>query len=171
MKRMDKKAQVMQNIGALGVGVVTLSLILAVAFLATSQIETQVISDADSVSSVVINLTVDMDSTTAFTGHGEIMEASCNTIRNGSNSTETLLVNTNSMCYNCSKDGVQWGNCTSDIGLVEVNYTFKGKTIAYNSTGTLNNATGTIPGWVPLILLVAIGGIILGLVSAFKKKE
>ena len=32
---------------------------------------------------------------------------------------------------------------------------------------TLTTAAATIPGWVPLVILVAIGGLILGLVAIF----
>lgn len=35
------------------------------------------------------------------------------------------------------------------------------------STRTLTTAAATIPGWVPLIILVAIGGLILSLVAIF----
>jgi len=35
------------------------------------------------------------------------------------------------------------------------------------ATQTLTNAAATIPGWVPLVILVAIGGLILALVAVF----
>ena len=38
------------------------------------------------------------------------------------------------------------------------------------ATNTLTTAAATIPGWVPLIILVAIGGLILYLVSRFGGK-
>ena len=38
------------------------------------------------------------------------------------------------------------------------------------ATRTLTTAASTIPGWVPLIILVAIGGLILYLVSRFGGK-
>jgi len=41
---------------------------------------------------------------------------------------------------------------------------------ACNATTTLITATATIPGWVPLIILVAIGGLILGLISVFGRR-
>ena len=42
-----------------------------------------------------------------------------------------------------------------------------------NSTAavnTLTDAAATIPGWVPLIVLVAIGGLILALVAVFGRR-
>lgn len=37
------------------------------------------------------------------------------------------------------------------------------------STTTLTTAAATIPGWVPLVILVAIGGLILALVAVFRR--
>ena len=34
---------------------------------------------------------------------------------------------------------------------------------------TLTSAAATIPGWVPLVILVAIGGLILSLVAVFRQ--
>jgi len=42
--------------------------------------------------------------------------------------------------------------------------------MAWNSTGTLQSAVGTIPGWVPLIVVAVIGSILLGLVSMFNRR-
>ena len=100
MKSLEKKGQVMQNLGALGIGVATIVIILAVAFLVMAQ-----------------------------TG------AQAATFQTGA----TSLATCNSTACNATKD--------------------------------LTNATATIPGWVPLIILVAIGGLILSLVSAFGKRR
>jgi len=40
---------------------------------------------------------------------------------------------------------------------------------AYNSTVTLANAVDDIPGWVPLIVIAAIGAILLSMVSLFRR--
>lgn len=44
------------------------------------------------------------------------------------------------------------------------------KSLACNSTSTLQSAVDTIPGWVPLIIIAVIGSILLGLVALFRKK-
>jgi len=44
------------------------------------------------------------------------------------------------------------------------------RTVAYNATVTLNEAAVTIPGWVPLIVIVVIGAAIIGLVSVFRRR-
>jgi len=43
------------------------------------------------------------------------------------------------------------------------------RTLAYNATLELQAATATIPGWVPLIVITIIGGLILLLVKVFKE--
>lgn len=97
MKSLDKKGQVMEQLGALGVGVATLVIVLAVTFL--------------------------------------------------------VLAETGSQA--ASLGGYSPDNLSGCI------------TAACNATKTLTVATATIPGWVPLVILVAIGGLILGLVAAF----
>ena len=57
------------------------------------------------------------------------------------------------------------------LGQTAANTTVAGDANASASLVTLQNATSDIPGWVPLIILVAIGGLILGLVSAFGKRR
>jgi len=42
------------------------------------------------------------------------------------------------------------------------------RTTAYNATLQLQAATATIPGWVPLIVIATIGGLILLLVRVFR---
>jgi len=38
-----------------------------------------------------------------------------------------------------------------------------------NATKTMQEATGEIPGWVPLIVIAIIGSILLGLVKLFRR--
>lgn len=100
MKELTKKGQVMSQLGALGVGVATLVIILAVTFLVMAQVGTQ----------------------------------------------SALQDSTSSAFSNCN-------------------------TSACNATRTLTNAAATIPAWVPLIILVAIGGLILSLVAVFGQSK
>ena len=94
----SKKGQVMSQLGALGVGIATLAIILTVTFLIIAQAQTQII---------------------------EI---------------ESLVSIAN----------------VGSIGL--------------NATKTLAGAIDDIPGWVPLIIITAIGAILLGLVTLFRRK-
>lgn len=99
---MDKKGQVMNQLGALGVGVATLVIILSVTFLIMAQTGSQAASI------------------------------------NAGGANDSL-----STCYS----------------------------LACNATKDLTTATATIPAWVPLIILVAIGGLILALVAVFGKRR
>ncbi len=56
---------------------------------------------------------------------------------------------------------------TVDTNMNANNETECDKSTACNATRELQNATADIPGWVPLIVIVSIGGLILGLVAAF----
>ena len=40
---------------------------------------------------------------------------------------------------------------------------------AYNATNTLAGAVDTIPSWIPIVVITAIGGILIGLVSIFRR--
>lgn len=98
MKKMQKKGQVLNGLGAVGIGIASFTILMAVIFLVVAQVQTQVrsIQAAD-------------------------------------------LLGTNS-------------------------------TIADNATKTLQTAVADIPGWIPLIVIVAIGGLILGMVSVFGRR-
>jgi len=98
MKSLAKKGQVFDQLGALGVGVATLVIILAVTFLVLAQTGAQ-----------------------------------------------AATLNGNTSLLTCDS-------------------------VACNSTKVLTSAAATIPGWVPLIILVAIGGLILSLVAMFGKR-
>ena len=43
-------------------------------------------------------------------------------------------------------------------------------TAGYNASVTLTNAVNDVPGWVPLIVIASIGGILLGLVTVFRRR-
>ncbi len=107
MRKIDKKGQVMQNLGALGIGIVTIAIIFSVMFIMVANVEDQ-IQDQD-------------------VSYEDTQIAGCN-------STDNL-------------------NCSA----------------AYNATVTLRAAAEDVPTWIPLVVIVALGGIILGLISAFKR--
>ena len=96
----QKKGQVMSQLGALGVGVASLVIVLAVTFLVLAQ-----------------------------TGNQAAIQG-----------------------------GYADGNLSGCL------------TNACNATKDLTAAAATIPGWVPLIILVAIGGLILALVAVFGRR-
>jgi len=44
-----------------------------------------------------------------------------------------------------------------------------GYSLAWNSTGTLQSAASSVPGWIPLVLIIAIGSIILTMIGMFRR--
>ena len=42
-------------------------------------------------------------------------------------------------------------------------------TAGYNATVTLQSAMNDIPGWVPIVIIVSIGAILIGLVAIFRR--
>lgn len=170
MKNLNKKGQVMQNLGALGIGVAVITLVLIIAFLVMSQITTQAISQGEAAAAITNETVVwTYDTWVALSRSPNSMLLSCSQVYNGTGSGSEEIDVSN---YTCGTKGIKITNgSTVNINeSVEVWYSYKDKSAAFNSTGTLTAATSTIPGWVPLIILVAIGGIILGLVSAFKRR-
>ena len=97
MKKLNKRG-VLDNLGALGVGVATLTITLVVAFLIGAQAKTSIVS----------------------------------------------------------VEGIDAANSST-------------WTTAYNASNTMIEATATIPTWVPLIILVAIGALLLVLIKGFRK--
>jgi len=112
---MKKKGQVMSNLGALGVGVASLTIILVVVFLIMAQANTNMKNDG----------------------------SACDVANNTYNTTT---------------------NACNDAALVA-----GGFSNAWNSTGTLQTATATIPNWVSIIIITAIGALLIGMVAMFRR--
>ena len=51
-----------------------------------------------------------------------------------------------------------------------VTYTYKTADYAYNASSTVQNATQDIPGWLPIIVVVVIGALLIGLVSFLRNQ-
>lgn len=170
MKYINKKGQIMQELGALGIGVAVITLVLIIAFLVMSQITTQAISQGEAAAAITNETVVwTYDTWVALSRSPNSMLLSCSQVYNGTGFPSEEIDVSN---YTCGTKGIKVIN-GSNVFLnysIEVWYSYKDKSAAFNSTGVLTNATATIPDWVPLIILVSIGGIILGLVSAFKRR-
>ena len=112
---MNKKAQVLENLGGLAVGIATFAIIMVVAFLVISNTQSQTKTQGGcDASGYTYNATGD---------------TCCNTA----------------------------GSCTT------------GYSNALNASRTLQSASATIPGWIPLIVIIVIGAAILGMIAMFKR--
>jgi len=115
---MKKKGQVMQNLGALGVGVAALCIVLVVVFLIMAQAKTTMMADSSACNSGTWN---------------------------------------GSVC------------CLPDVTTCEgANQTVRNSN-AWNATQTLQTSTATIPNWVPIIIITAIGSVLIGMVAMFRR--
>ena len=172
MKQLNKKGQVMQNLGALAVGVAAITIILVITFLVMAQVKTQSITQGlDTVD--FANASITWANNTGFDLGGTCMGMSSCVLWN--DTANTVGVPTAS--YSCAMSGDTQPQVTvlnfSGENLpatVYLDWTCVSRSNAFNSTLDLTNATATIPGWIPLLILVIIGGVILGLVSAFKRR-
>lgn len=56
-----------------------------------------------------------------------------------------------------------------DTNIANTNATECPKSVACNATSTMQSAVATIPPWIPLVIITAIGAILIGLISMFRK--
>lgn len=74
--------------------------------------------------------------------------------------------------YTCNNAGL----IVDDVGTytyastLYVTYTYKTADYAYNASSDVQNATQDIPGWLPIIIVVVIGALLIGLVSFLRNQ-
>lgn len=90
-----------------------------------------------------------------------IMAQANSNMRNDNSACPSGSTYMNSSAGCCLNGGVAANGC------VGVNLT--GYSTAYNATGTLQTATSTIPGWVSIIIITAIGAALIGMVAMFRR--
>ena len=81
----------------------------------------------------------------------------------------TLVIILAVMFLVLAQTGEQAAELNSNTTLAECSVS--GESAACNATTSLTSAAATIPDWVPLIILVAIGGVILAMVAKFGAKR
>ena len=171
---MNKKG-VIEDLGAMIVPIVAIGIILAVGMLIFSEAKTQVISMDNVARTVVTNssITVVNDTYVPFADSGGVgtncMSLSCVSVYNGStgNMGEEAVDTTE---YVCSPAGIKVTNLTGRLNTsIQATFSCQTTTKAYNATGAVQNATQDIPGWLPIIVITIIGGLLIGLVAYFRK--
>lgn len=164
-----------ENLRNLVVPIIGIGIVLVVGFLifaGAKDVTVQLASSANVTNEQVALNGMNIETALAYSTHA--IELSCSEIRNVSNSTgqgDPLAVSN----YTCSVQGINvTGNdsVTSgrpNNGTVYVDYTYKNSTLAYRGISSTQNATQEIPGWLPVIIIVIIGGILIALISYFKR--
>jgi hypothetical protein len=163
--KMNKKGQVLEQLGTLSIGIVTLAILLVISFL--------IMAEANTVNDDLIDTTTTLGETITYSnGVFVALTFSPNAIPD---SVTCLAVMNNtdvigSGNYTCDNRGL---NLVGTVwnATVQVNYTHQQADQAWNATSTLRNATEDIPGWVPLIVIAVIGALLLGLVRLFTDRK
>lgn len=168
---MNKKGQ-MAEMGALATGIAALAITLVVAFLVMSQ-------GKENISGLITattynNATVSLPNatTTCFSNCVANNDMTVNKITNCSG-IGCYGVNIGSANYtvsgNCIRMNIQTGTPGTESNK-NITYSCSLPDDAYNATSSLQNATDTVPSFIPIIVIVVIGGILLSLVALLRNR-
>ena len=167
---MMKKKGAIEGLMAMIVPLIAIGIILTIGFLIFAEAKDKIV-ETTSVSTTNSNESFTgwtSGTYKALTYSDNCMTLSCSELRNGTGSSAVI----STTLYNCTVGrGLQVTNGTTDglFTTLYVDYTCANKTIAYNATGDLQNATQDIPGWLPVIIITVIGGLLIGLVMRFRQ--
>jgi hypothetical protein len=83
---------------------------------------------------------------------------------------KTTMDNDATNCATGWSDNATGTGCcvTAAVPCAGANWT-AGNSAAWNSTGALQTATATIPGWTSIIIITAIGAALIGMVMMFRR--
>ena len=166
-----KKAQIEQLQGLI-IALVVIGMVLVISFLIFAQTKEQVVDLISSATATNETLTYTPAvnyTLTALTHSPRSVTLSCSALYNNTDNNVTISANN----YTCTKDGITISNPGGILGLpgtLWVTYTYKTADYAYNSTNVVQNATQDIPGWLPIIVVVVIGALLIGLVSFLRQQ-
>ena len=164
-----KKAQIEQLQG-LVIALIIIGMVLVVGFLIFAQTKDQVVnmistSTATNESYSYTNNTLVALTYSANSAAGTV---ACTAVYNDTANAEVVPTG----YYTCNNAGlIVTDNGTSAIeSTLYVTYTYKTADYAYNASNTVQNATQDIPGWLPIIVVVVIGALLIGLVSFLRNQ-
>ena len=168
MKQLNKKGQgIFDNLAAIGIGVVGLAIILIVTFLIMSTGKEAVVTQMTPATFAESTVTLTNATTTTFSNCIRDEDMVVTAIRNGSITDSIIMVPGN---YTVSSNTVTvLTYLESYTPLTNISYSCKGGNNAYNATETLQNATDTVPTWIPIVVITLIGGILIGAVKMFRR--
>ncbi len=163
-----KKGQVLDNLGLLAVGVVTLAITLVIVFLILGQGKDVAIGQVDATTNTNVTKTITNGTTTIFGDCIDDEAMVVSTITNSSNGA-AIILNSGNYTVSLNTIAMDVGGNTESASK-NITYACKAPSTAYNATETLQNTTNTIPDWVPLIVIAVVGSILLGLVALFRRR-
>jgi len=174
----NKKAQGMDVLAGLAIGIVTLMITLTVAFLIMDEGKSAItdnvaVTTITNESVVFANSTYTRFATTPFAN--EHYGFVCHSVVNSTISADAVEILSGN--WSCDWNGINITMRSSEstyamaVGTsYNVSYSYKARTLGYNGTGELQNATQDIPGWIPIIVIVVIGSVLLGLIALFRRR-
>jgi len=167
---MDRKGQALEALQNIVIPLIAIGLILVIGMLIYSEVETQVVARSTENGTKHINNTVSPTNNTwiPMTYSGNCMQVNCHEVNNNSAGGGFI----SSASYSCGPRGIRVIDEASDSlhTSINVTYTCIHRSYAYNATGTVTNATQDIPGWLGIIVITVIGGILLGLIAFFRRR-
>ena len=173
-----KKGQMMTQFGNIAVALGGLAIVLVVSFLILAQ--GREIAVQDKAATSVYNESFTFNNNTKVGLAHECISISCDWIRNA-DSTQIMLMNSTwgTGNYTCGVDGdsgdyilFNWRNASAPIsGSGYIAYSCLEPNLAWNSTRTMTEATANISGWMSIIVITLIGGIIISLAMMMKRNS
>ena len=166
----NKKGQIEQLQG-LVIALIIIGMILVVGFLIFAQTKTQVVdmistSTATNESYSYTNNTLAALTYSPTAAAGTVV---CTEVYNDT-ANAVIIGYGNWTCNNAGLIVTDEGPHTFTSTLY-VDYTYKTADYAYNATNKVQNATQDIPGWIPIIIVVVIGALLIGLVSFLRRQS
>jgi len=165
MKYKNKKGQIEQLQGLI-LALIIVGVVLVVGFLIFEQTKDQVVDLISSATATNESFAYVNYTQTALAYSPGSVTLSCTALYNDTLNAVPISVNN----YTCNTSGIYVSNPGGALLITEaqtlwVTYTYKMSDYAYNATNEVQNATQDIPGWLPIIVVVVIGALLIGLVS------
>ena len=165
----NKKAQIEQLQG-LVIALIIIGMVLVVGFLIFAQTKTQVVNLISTSTATNESYTYANATLTALTHSPGSVELSCSALYNDTANAVAI----DSGNYTCTAgSGITVTDADGTLGFpatMYVTYTYKTADYAYNASNEVQNATQDIPGWLPIIVVVMIGALLIGLVSFLRNQ-
>jgi len=164
-----KKAQIEQLQGLI-VALVIIAVVLVVGFLIFAETKDQVVDMIDTSTATNESYSYTNNTLVALTYSPTAAAGTvaCTAVYNDTANAVTI----SSDRYTCNNAGL----IVDDVGTytyastLYVTYTYKTADYAYNASNDVQNATQDIPGWLPIIVVVVIGSLLIGLVLFLRRQ-
>lgn len=166
---MKKKAQI-NELGTIATALVAITLVLVVGFLIFAQTKEVVQGRIASIPITDETVTWINGTAVALTGSPASLNLACSAVYNNATGTAHIIGAGN---YTCDGTGITLVNGSGGsiwTSKVNVTYSYKLADLAYNGTSKVQNATSTIPGWLPIIVITIVGSLLIGLVALYRRQ-